>query len=55
MLSITHMLKLGEAEDLAVTTDYRAVLSEVLVERLNNKATDEILPGYPPVTRNVMR
>src|SRR6188474_3317151 len=32
--------------DLAVTTDYRDVLSEILVKRLNNPATDEIFPEY---------
>ncbi len=34
--------------DLAVTTDYRDVLSEILVKRLNNPATDEIFPEYKP-------
>jgi len=34
--------------DLAVTTDYRDVLSEILVQRLNNPATDQIFPGYQP-------
>ena len=34
--------------DLAATTDYRDVLSEVLVKRLNNPATNEIFPGYSP-------
>jgi uncharacterized protein (DUF1501 family) len=42
---------LGEGQligpgDLAVTTDYRDVLSEVLVKRLNNPATDLIFPNY---------
>ena len=32
--------------DLAVTTDYRDILSEILVKRLNNPATDEIFPDY---------
>ena len=34
--------------DLAVTTDYRDVLSEVLQKRMNNPAVSEILPGYEP-------
>lgn len=34
--------------DLAVTTDYREVLSEVLHLRLNNPATGEIFPGFVP-------
>ena len=41
--------------DLAVTTDYRDVLSEVLVKRLNNPATTEVFPGYQPVMRNILR
>ncbi len=41
--------------DLAVTTDYRDVLSEILTKRLNNPATHEIFPDYQPVIRNVMR
>ena len=32
--------------DLAVTTDYRDVLSEILVKRLNNPSTESIFPGY---------
>ena len=41
--------------DLAVTTDYRDVLSEILTKRLNNPATDEIFPEYQPVIPNVLR
>jgi len=42
---------LGEGQligpgDLAVTTDYRDVLSEVLVKRLHNPETDMIFPNY---------
>jgi uncharacterized protein (DUF1501 family) len=42
---------LGEGQligpgDLAVTTDYRDVLSEVCIKRLNNPAVGEIFPGY---------
>jgi uncharacterized protein (DUF1501 family) len=32
--------------DLAVTTDYRDVLSEILVKRLNNSALADIFPNY---------
>ncbi|MCC7119046.1 MAG: DUF1501 domain-containing protein [Anaerolineales bacterium] len=39
--------------DLAVTTDYRDVLSEVLLKRLNNPATHEVFPEYQPVMRNI--
>ena len=41
--------------DLAVTTDYRDVLSEVLVKRLNNPALDEIFHGYEPQMRDILR
>jgi uncharacterized protein (DUF1501 family) len=41
--------------DLAVTTDYRDILSEILVKRLNNSATNEIFPDYSPVMRNVLK
>ena len=40
--------------DLAVTTDYRDVLSEILVNRLNNPALDQIFPEYHPVIRNIV-
>lgn len=40
--------------DLAVTTDYRDVLSEILAKRLNNPATDEIFPEYQPTMPNVI-
>ena len=41
--------------DLAVTTDYRDVLSEILVKRLNNPATDNIFPNYEPQVRDIMK
>jgi uncharacterized protein (DUF1501 family) len=34
--------------DLAVTTDYRDVLAEICLKRLNNPAVEEIFPGYQP-------
>jgi uncharacterized protein (DUF1501 family) len=40
--------------DLAVTTDYRDVLSEILVKRLNNSATHEIFPDYEPQMLHLM-
>ncbi|MBI5962499.1 MAG: DUF1501 domain-containing protein [Chloroflexi bacterium] len=40
--------------DLAVTTDYRDVLSEILTKRLNNPATNEIFPNYQPTIPNVV-
>jgi uncharacterized protein (DUF1501 family) len=41
--------------DLAVTTDYRDVLSEILVKRLNNTATNEIFPNYEPHVLDIMK
>jgi uncharacterized protein (DUF1501 family) len=41
--------------DLAVTTDYRDVLSEILVKRLNNPATQEIFPDYQPQLLNITK
>jgi len=40
--------------DLAVTTDYRDVLSEILVKRLNNSATADIFPNYQVKMPNVI-
>jgi uncharacterized protein (DUF1501 family) len=40
--------------DLAVTTDYRDVLSEILVKRLNNPATADIFPNYQVKIPNVI-
>jgi uncharacterized protein (DUF1501 family) len=41
--------------DLAVTTDYRDVLSEILVKRLNNPATNEIFPNYEPHVLDIVK
>jgi uncharacterized protein (DUF1501 family) len=38
--------QLFEGVDLEVTTDYRQVLSEVLIKRLGNRKIGEIFPGY---------
>ncbi len=51
---------LGEGQligpgDLAVTTDYRDVLSEILTKRLNNPATNEIFPDYQPKMLSVLK
>lgn len=40
--------------DLAVTTDYRDVLSEILVKRLNNPAVEDIFPGHDPTIRAIL-
>ena len=34
--------------DLAITTDYRNILAEVLVNRLGNPALDQVFPGLEP-------
>jgi uncharacterized protein (DUF1501 family) len=41
--------------DLAVTTDYRDVLSEILTRRLNNEALNEIFPNYEPKMRGIFK
>lgn len=41
--------------DLAVTTDYRDVLSEVLVKRLNNPALADIFPNYRARMLDILR
>lgn len=38
--------QLVDGTDLAVTTDYRQVLSEILVERMGNPYLDQVFPGY---------
>ena len=38
--------QLYDRADLAVTTDYRRVLSEILLARLENSNLDYIFPGY---------
>lgn len=40
--------------DLAITTDYRDILSEILLKRLGNPQLDLIFPGYTPVFRGVV-
>jgi len=38
--------QLFDGADLAVTTDYRRVLSEILIRRMGNNQLGEIFPGY---------
>lgn len=38
--------QLFEGDDLAVTTDYRRILSEVLIRRMGNNKLGTIFPGY---------
>lgn len=46
--------QLIEPGDLAVTTDYRDVLSEILIKRLNNPAVDVVFPDYQAKMPNVL-
>ena len=41
-----HNDQLFQGADLAVTTDYRRVLSEILIRRMGNPNLGEIFPGY---------
>lgn len=41
--------------DLAVTTDYRHVLGELCLKRLNNPAVDRIFPGFEFASRGVFQ
>jgi uncharacterized protein (DUF1501 family) len=41
--------------DLAVTTDYRDVLAEVCLKRLNNRAVGEVFPNYTATLRGILR
>lgn len=38
--------QLDNGVDLAITTDYRAVLAEVLVKRCRHQAMDQVFPGF---------
>lgn len=48
-----HEAALDESGDLAVTTDYRDVLTEILVKRIANPATDQIFPDYAVQPLNI--
>ncbi len=41
--------------DLAVTTDYRDVLSELCRKRLNNPAVDQVFPEFDPTVTNIFK
>lgn len=40
--------------DLAITTDYRDVLAEVVTRRLKNSAIDQVFPNYTPNALNIV-
>lgn len=41
--------------DLAITIDYRDVLSEILIKRLNNPQTDAVFPDFTPTLRGILK
>jgi uncharacterized protein (DUF1501 family) len=41
--------------DLAITTDYRDVLAEMVTRRLHNNALDNVFPGYRPAQLNLFK
>ena len=41
--------------DLAVTTDYRDVLGEIVLKRLRNPKLAEVFPGYTPSFPGVVK
>ena len=41
--------------DLAITTDFRDVLSEIIIARLLNPALDKIFPSYTPKMRGIVQ
>lgn len=49
-----HANVLFQNMDLAVTTDYRDVLGEVLVKRLRNNKLDEVFPNFRVTLRGVV-
>ncbi|MEO8613225.1 MAG: DUF1501 domain-containing protein [Chloroflexota bacterium] len=46
---------LDRGEDLAITTDYRDVLAELLSTRLNNPAVSDIFPNFRPTPAGIFR
>jgi len=44
-----------DADDLAITTDYRHVLAEMLQRRLGATALDAIFPGFTPKPLNLFQ
>lgn len=41
--------------DLKITTDYRDILSEILIKRLNNTNIEAVFPDFKPTERGVIR
>ncbi len=47
--------QLNQHLDLAITTDYRDILGEILAMRADNMSLPTVFPGYTPVFRGVVR
>lgn len=50
-----HPDQLNQRLDLAITTDYRDVLSEILVRRAGSNSLSTVFPGYTPNFRGIVR
>ncbi|HKQ48869.1 MAG TPA: DUF1501 domain-containing protein [Phycisphaerae bacterium] len=50
-----HPDQLNEQLDLAITTDYRDVLAEILVKRAGNISLPTVFPGFTPTFRGIIR
>jgi uncharacterized protein (DUF1501 family) len=46
--------RLYEGRDLAVTTDYRSVLSEILTKHVGNRDVGKVFPGFDASSRNYL-
>jgi uncharacterized protein (DUF1501 family) len=46
--------QLYEGRDLAVTTDYRSVLSEILTKHLGNRDLTKVFPGFEAAPKNYL-
>jgi uncharacterized protein (DUF1501 family) len=46
--------QLYEGRDLAVTTDYRSVLSEILTKHLGNHDLAKVFPGFEAAPKNYL-
>jgi uncharacterized protein (DUF1501 family) len=47
--------QLYEARDLALTTDFRDVLGELVRGQLGNRDLNKVFPGYTPKPRGILR
>ncbi|HEY3340924.1 MAG TPA: DUF1501 domain-containing protein [Anaerolineae bacterium] len=46
--------RLSEPGDLALTTDYRDILAEIISKRLGNSRLDQVFPNYTPRMRGLL-